>query len=190
MKGCTWASSCLWLWISCKQILRPHISFLTFHSYKSSSGKISILISYSRMWQYIFFQCKSLQDIAALKTLPRLSMLWLQLDTWTERWWYQLGIMKIFCHCCCCLSGEAGTYSNSTGTVADTLVHLSFHWAKEFSSFLFYQPMSSMSEVFPARHWPSQYHYNYSYLLVALCVGMSGCRTANEQAASLYPLSP
>lgn len=111
------------------------------------------------MWHYIFLQCLSLQDIADLITQPRLITLWLQLDTWTEGWWYQLGMIKIICHCCCYFSGEAGACSNSAGTVVDTPAHLSFHWVKEFSSFLLYQPMSSISEVFPARLWPSQYHY-------------------------------
>lgn len=48
---------------------------------------------------------------------------------------------------------------------------------KTFSSFLLYQPMSGMSEVFLARLWPSQYHYGSPkriWLFLLACNSLGG----------------
>lgn len=128
----------------------------------------------THIYNYIFFQCKSFQDVSDLTNQPRLIMLWLQVDTWTEgcymnyqnylpllllllQWSWHL---QRFCwHC--------GWYSCS----------LLFDWAKEFSSFLLYQPVSSMTEVFLTRLWLSLCHYGFLkriWLLFFTCSDLGG----------------
>lgn len=128
--------------ISLKKIQALYLTFNIFHSYKCSY--LAVKCHMQNFWQGFF--------MIFLLTYVTVYIFSVQVSSghcWSynpakvnyavtsarylnRRMLISAGIIKIICHCCCCFSGKAGTYSNSAGTMTDTLVHLSFHWARVF----------------------------------------------------------